>query len=121
MAGVLGGLLADNYVTFGVLLSSYLLIPAYLGLCRGAPAWAKGAGAAAAAALAAVFASLVLGVRQPELYFFAIFLLFAAAQVAALPYRRREPRLYTALQMALIATLAALILLFQKMALLGAA
>lgn len=108
-------LLANNYITFGVTLSGYLLVPIALGLRKGVPAWARGAGVAAAVTITAIFASLALGLRPLELYFFAIFLLFAAIYVAALPYRRREPHLFTALIMTSALALIALILLFQRM------
>ena len=111
----LEGLLANNYITFGVMLSGYLLVPIALGLRRGVPVWARGAGMVATAMVAAIFASLALGLRPLGLYFFAIFLLFAATYISALPYRRREPHLFTALIMTSTLALIALILLFQRM------
>ncbi|AFA39667.1 hypothetical protein Pogu_1640 [Pyrobaculum oguniense TE7] len=115
----LESLLANNYITFGVTLSAYLMVPIALGLRRGVPVWARGVSVAAAVTIAAIVASLVLGLRPLELYFFAIFLLFAATYIAALPYRSREPYLFTALIMTSTLTLVTLNLLFQRMFFLG--
>lgn len=107
-------MLADNYVTFGVMLAQYLLIPVVLAFGRGVPAWARGAGAAAVAMIAVIFASLALGWRSLELYYAAVYFSLGAAIVAALPYSRREPYLHSALLIALIAIMGALNLLFTR-------